>query len=43
MQKVWILLEEGFGKVTNTTCQTLIKKVYAQEDAFWNEDAEKSL
>jgi transposase len=42
MQKVWSLLEEGFGKVTHTTCQKLIKKVSAQEDAFWNEDAEKS-
>jgi transposase len=42
MQKVWSLLDEGFRKVTNITCQKLIKKIYAQEDAFWNEDAEKS-
>jgi transposase len=41
MQKVWSLLEEGFGKVTNKTCQKLIQKIYAQEDAFWYEDSEK--
>lgn len=41
MQKVWSLLDEGFAKVTNRTCQKLIKKVYAQEDAFGEEDAEK--
>lgn len=38
MKKVWILLEEGFAKVTNKTCQELIKKVNLQEEAFWNED-----
>ncbi len=27
MKKVWILLEEGFAKVTNKTCQKLIKKI----------------
>lgn len=41
MKKVKILLEEGFAKVTATTCQKLIKKINRQEDAFWEEDAEK--
>jgi hypothetical protein len=41
MAKVWILLEEGFAKVTNKTCQKLIKKVNLPEQAFWNEDANK--
>jgi len=41
MKKVWSLLEEGFAKVTNKTCQKLIKKVNLQEKAFWNEDTEK--
>ena len=40
MKKVWILLEEGFAKVTAKTCQELIKKVNKQEDAFWIEDTE---
>lgn len=38
MKKVWVLLEEGFAKVTNKTCQELIKKVMKQEEDFWNED-----
>lgn len=38
MEKVWTLLEEGFAKVTNKTCQKLIKKVKSQEEAFWDED-----
>lgn len=41
MKKVWILLEEGFAKVTDKTCQKLIKKINLQEDIFWNEDATK--
>jgi transposase len=43
MEKVWILLEEGFAKVTNKTCQKLIKKVNLQEDTFWNEDTDNFL
>ncbi len=39
MKKVELLLEDGFAKVTDKTCQKLIKKVTLQEDAFWNEDA----
>jgi len=39
MKKVWILLDEGFGKVTNKTCKKLINKVNLQEDIFWKEDA----
>ncbi len=42
MKKVWILLEEGFAKVTAKTCQELIKKMNKQEDAFWIEDTENS-
>ena len=41
MKTVWLLLEEGFTKVTDRTCQKLIKKVYLQEEIFWNEDANK--
>ena len=41
MKKVQMLPEEGFDKVTSATCQEIIKKVYMQEDIFWNEDAEK--
>jgi len=41
MKKVWSLLDEGFAKVTNKTCQKLIKKINAQEDVFWNEDGDK--
>ena len=33
MKKVWLLLEEGFAKVTDKTCQNLIEKVYLQEEA----------
>jgi len=43
MKKVRILLEEGFEKVTDKTCQKLIKKVFEKEDAFWDEDTEKLL
>jgi transposase len=38
MKKVWMLLEEGFKKVTSKTCQKFIKKVRQQEDDFWVED-----
>lgn len=38
MKKVSILLEEGFEKVTKNVCQKLIKKVYLEEEKFWNED-----
>ena len=38
MKKVMLLLEEGFAKVTNKTCQKLIEKVKLQEEAFWTED-----
>jgi len=43
LEKVWILLEEGFAKVTNKTCQKLIKKVNLQEDTFWNEETDNFL
>lgn len=39
IKKVRSLLEEGFVKVTDTTCKKIIKKVYAIEEDFWNEDA----
>ena len=42
MKKIWALLEEGFEKVTSKTCRKLVKKIYSQEDAFWNEDSEKT-
>lgn len=42
MKTVWLLLEDGFAKVTDKTCQKLIKKVYLQEEVFWNEDTNKS-
>ena len=38
MKKVWMLLEEGFEKITAETCQEFIKKVRQQEDDFWAED-----
>ena len=38
MKKVLILLEEGFEKVTENVCQKLIKKIYSEEEKFWNED-----
>ncbi len=41
MNKVLILLEEGFAKVTSKTCQKLIKKINCQEDDFWVEDTGK--
>ncbi len=41
MEKVWSLLDEGFAKVTNKTCQKLIKKVNLQEETFWIEDSKK--
>ena len=41
MKKVKILLEDGFAKVTEKTCQKLIKKIKLQEDTFWHEDSEK--
>ncbi len=40
MEKVQSLLEDGFQKVTDKTCQNLIKKVFVREDDFWKEDAE---
>ena len=43
MKKVQILLDEGFEKITDKTCQKLIKKILMQEDAFWDEDTEKLL
>lgn len=43
MKKVFILLEEGFAKVTNRTCQKLIGKVNLQEEAFWTEDTSKAI
>jgi len=42
MKKVFLLLEEGFAKVTNKTCQKLIGKINLQEEAFWTEDAGKT-
>jgi hypothetical protein len=42
MKKILILLEKGFGKVTNKTCQKLIEKINLQEKAFWNEDTIKT-
>jgi len=43
MKKVFILLEEGFAKVTNKTCQKLIQKVNLQEESFWTEDISKAI
>ena len=43
IKKVFILLEEGFAKVTNKTCQKLIQKVNLQEEAFWTEDTGKAV
>ena len=42
MKGVEIELEKGFDLVTANTCQKLIKKVYDQEEAFWNEDSENT-
>lgn len=42
MKKVWMLLDEGFEKVTAETCQKLIQKVRLQEDVYWEEDSEKA-
>ena len=33
-------LRIGFSRVTPSTCQKLITKVWQQEDLFWVEDAE---
>ena len=33
-------LDEGFNKVTEKTCQGIIKKVRKIEDNFWTEDLE---
>lgn len=41
MNKVRLLLEEGFKKVTAKTCQKLISEVNQKEDDFWNEDSNK--
>ena len=30
----------GFSKVTKSTCQKTIKKVWQQEELFWIEDSE---
>jgi transposase len=43
MKKVFILLEEGFAKVTNKTCQKLIEKINLQEETFWAEDTSKTI
>ena len=43
MKKVFILLEEGFEKVTSKTCQKLIEKVNLQEETFWTEDTSKAI
>jgi len=42
MKKVFLLLEKGFTKVTNNTCQKLIEKINLQEEAFWTEDTSNS-
>ena len=42
MKKVLILLEEGFSKVTEKTCEKLIKKANSKEDDYWTEDAGNS-
>ncbi len=42
MKKVFLLLEEGFARVTNKTCQKLIGKVNSKEETFWTEDTSKS-
>jgi transposase len=39
MEKVWLLLAEGFQKVTAITTRGLMKKMRKQEDEFWLEDA----
>jgi transposase len=39
VQKIQQLLEEGFQKVTMHTIHGIIKKVRAQEDDYWKEDA----
>jgi len=41
MKKVWMLLEEGFKKITAETCQEFIKKIRQQEDDFWVEDMDQ--
>lgn len=41
MEKVKLLLNEGFEKVTAETCQKLITKISQNEDTFWIEDTEK--
>lgn len=33
-----VKLEEGFTKVTPSTCTKIIKKIKAKEDQFWKED-----
>ena len=43
MKKVFILLEEGFAKVTDKTCQKLIGKVNLKEAAFWTEDTQNTI
>jgi len=41
MEKVQLLLNDGFQKVTDKTCENLIKKVFVQEEDFWKDDVDK--
>lgn len=38
MEELINQLDIGFDKVTAKTCQSIIKKVRAIEDKFWQED-----
>nr|AAU82580.1 hypothetical protein GZ18F2_10 [uncultured archaeon GZfos18F2] len=40
MKSLYKHLDIGFSKVTKSTCQKLIKKIWQQEDLFWTEDTE---
>lgn len=42
MEKVSLLLEEGFLKVTSKTMSGILKKIKKQEDDFWIEDSKYS-
>ncbi len=41
MESLYKHLDIGFSKVTKSTCQKIITKVWQQEELFWIEDTEE--
>ncbi|MFV9691212.1 MAG: hypothetical protein ACNY01_09640 [Desulfobacteria bacterium] len=40
MKSLYKHLDIGFSKVTKSTCQKLIRKIWEREESFWIEDSE---